>query len=421
MNRIIRCLIAALALLLALPLGALAETVAPADDMNVLALVNGEPMDIADAYAEYEYYSYLYRLYGYSEEEIQALREEVARYYVDMRLLEEEFDKLGLTVDEEAIQTKAEEDYESTVLEYIDYLADEELSDEENRQAAIDYLAENGYTLENAVDTARSNARLTAVIDHYTGDVEITEEELLAFYEQRVDEDRVYYEENPAAFEEAWNNGEADVPLYTPAGFRTVKHILVMLSEDDQSRMYELNTRLDEIEQELTAEQVDKEALAAEKNEINAEIEAIMNTIMPTIEEIQGKIDAGESFESLIAQYGEDPGMQYSPDGYLLYRESDSWEPGFLQGAMALEKEGDISAPIPTSYGLHLIRLEELCQAGPVSLEEVRDILESELLEKRQTDAYTALTERLYEAAEVELYLDHFDAQAAVQQTGAEE
>ncbi len=410
MNRIIRCLIAVLALIVALPLGASAEALAPADDMNVLALVNGEPMDITEAYAEYEYYAYIYQLYGFSEEEIEALKEEVARYYVDMCLLDAEFDKLGLTVDEEAVEAQAAEEYEATVAEYIEYDADEELTDEENRQAVIDYLTENGYTLQSVTEYALSNARLTGVIEHYTGDVTFTEEELVAYYEQRVAEDQAYYEENPAAFEEAWNEGDGStLPLYMPAGFRTVKHILVMLSDDDQDRMYELTTRLDEIEVELAEEGADEEALNAETDEINAEIDEIMATIMPTVEEIQEKIAAGEDFDALIEEYGEDPGMEYYTEGYLLYAESDGWEPAFQAGAMALENPGDISEPVATSYGLHLIRLEKLWPAGATSLEDARDTMEAELLEEKQLDAYTALTDRLYEEANVELYLDHFD------------
>ena len=69
--------------------------------------------------------------------------------------------------------------------------------------------------------------------------------------------------------------------------------------------------------------------------------------------EIAGKAKNGEDFYSLVEQYGEDPGMEGNPDGYT-----------FTYGMMVKEfedesfrlAENEISEPIETSYGYHIIK-----------------------------------------------------------------
>lgn len=64
----------------------------------------------------------------------------------------------------------------------------------------------------------------------------------------------------------------------------------------------------------------------------------------------------GGDFDSLIAEYNMDPGVDSNPDGY-----------SFTKGEMVAEFEekcysmepGEISEPVKTSYGYHIIRLEE--------------------------------------------------------------
>lgn len=61
---------------------------------------------------------------------------------------------------------------------------------------------------------------------------------------------------------------------------------------------------------------------------------------------------SGESFEELIKNYGEDPG-QDPETGYTFTVGTMVDE--FYQGALALE-EGEISEPVKTSYGYHVIK-----------------------------------------------------------------
>ena len=72
---------------------------------------------------------------------------------------------------------------------------------------------------------------------------------------------------------------------------------------------------------------------------------------------IKEKIDAGEDFETLLTQYNTDPGMQSEENaaGYLV-GDGASYVESFLTAALALTKDGDVSAPVQSDYGWHIIK-----------------------------------------------------------------
>jgi len=91
-------------------------------------------------------------------------------------------------------------------------------------------------------------------------------------------------------------------------------------------------------------------------------------------------------------------------DGYILYADSMSWVLPFRDGAMALEKPGDISQPVRTSYGLHIIRYEYDVVSGPVPFEEVQEALREELNETKLNDYVSGLLDQWYAEADIQLY-----------------
>jgi peptidyl-prolyl cis-trans isomerase SurA len=76
------------------------------------------------------------------------------------------------------------------------------------------------------------------------------------------------------------------------------------------------------------------------------------------INEISAKIKAGESFEDLARQYSDDQGSAKS-GGVLPQFGTGRMVPEFEKAAFALKNVGDISEPIRTSYGWHIIKLLE--------------------------------------------------------------
>ncbi len=62
------------------------------------------------------------------------------------------------------------------------------------------------------------------------------------------------------------------------------------------------------------------------------------------------------SFEQLAKRYSEDPGSKDRGGQYQINRNEKTWDPAFLSGAFRL-KEGEISSPIKSKFGYHIIQL----------------------------------------------------------------
>ncbi len=76
--------------------------------------------------------------------------------------------------------------------------------------------------------------------------------------------------------------------------------------------------------------------------------------------QILQKISRGEDFEKLLKEYGEDPGMEVSPDGYMMDNNGNTLDGGqlvteFVVASNAL-KVGEVSDIVTTAYGFHIIK-----------------------------------------------------------------
>ena len=403
----VRMLAALLALLLIFSGAALAEE----DTAGLLATVDGVGLPIDEALAEYEYMAEIYSMYGYSQLEIEEMKLDLVVSAIREYLIGAKAQELNLVVDEEEARTLAQEEYDYVLAYYEAMLDDGSMTAEELTLAAEDTMALYGYTMEAYEEYYYNYVLQETLIAACLSDISATEEELAAYYEQRLEEEKEMFDGDPYYYEEAVSYGET--VTYVPEGFRAVKHILVMLDSDSQSRMYEIQSRLMEIDEELATGEADGAALADEAEELRAEQETILDSIRPTVEEIQDRLAAGEDFDALMEEYGEDTGMKTEPyrtEGYVIWSGS-SMEEGFLSAAMKLENVGDISEPAATPYGLHIIRYERAIPSGPVAYEEVKEALREELEYDMESEAYSALLDEWYAEAEIIMYLDNFDAE----------
>lgn len=74
---------------------------------------------------------------------------------------------------------------------------------------------------------------------------------------------------------------------------------------------------------------------------------------LETANEVYQKAAAGEDFDALIEEYGEDPGMASYPDGYVF---TDGEMVAEFQEATAALAENNISAPVKSDFGWHIIQ-----------------------------------------------------------------
>lgn len=99
-----------------------------------------------------------------------------------------------------------------------------------------------------------------------------------------------------------------------------------------------------------------------------------------TAQEVYKKAAAGEDFDSLIQQYGQDPGMAYYPEGYV-FTLGEMVE-SFEATAYALEV-GAISEPVASNFGYHIIKREELPAMSEDTLAGIIDRIQMQEMEER--------------------------------------
>lgn len=186
---------------------------------------------------------------------------------------------------------------------------------------------------------------------------------------------------------------------------------LDVYSEDDSLTVEPIDEDEEQAEEEdLTA--LTMEELAARKADLEKQIEDVKAEISaelePRVKEVQDKIAAGEDFEALMEQYGEDPGMQSEPTkttGYYISEATkDSWDPAFADAAMALAQVGDVSEPVLGQNGVHIIRYESDVVSGPADYEAVKESLRDTALENLKQEEYDRITQGWVDEAEVKLY-----------------
>lgn len=89
------------------------------------------------------------------------------------------------------------------------------------------------------------------------------------------------------------------------------------------------------------------------------------------IEEVHRKALAGDDFAKLALEYSDDPSAQKN-QGNLGAFQHGRMAPAFERAAFNLEKPGDISKPVKTSFGYHVIKLEAKHPSEKIPFEEAR-------------------------------------------------
>ena len=118
------------------------------------------------------------------------------------------------------------------------------------------------------------------------------------------------------------------------------------------------------------------------------------------IEEIQQRLSKGEDFAKLAAEFSQDPGSA-KKGGDLGFAGQGVYDPDFEKALYAL-KQGEVSAPVRTPYGWHLIKL--------LGVEAPQVPTFASLKEKLTHDLKTAQVEQRYVEASKQLEDSAFEA-----------
>jgi hypothetical protein len=313
-----------------------------------------------------------------------------------------------------------------------DYFADTKLEGEALDTAIQEKMTELGATFDRYYANDKLTETEKKLKDSVISGITVTDDEIKSDYDTRVADAKKNYESNLSAYGSSVNSN-ADV-YYAPAGYRYVKHILRKFPADTQTALTNLQTQISDkatqittVDSSITAlgdtvaqddpKRTDlnaqKTALEQAKADLQAQYDKALEdaymALQPTVDEVLGKIAAGEDFDALMATYGEDPGMQASPqkeNGYAVCEGFTSFDPAFTAAAMALKQVGDVSPAVRGQSGIHIINYVSDIAEGAVPLDTVKEKISSELLTGMQDDAYTAKIDEWVAASGVKVYKD---------------
>ena len=194
-----------------------------------------------------------------------------------------------------------------------------------------------------------------------------------------------------------------------------------VITEEELSQYYDANSALF-----MQGERVSLEYLELNKNDLLAEVEiteeqiqaqyaAELSTLQAQTErrashillqagdelgealaqaqELKNRIDNGESFEDLAAEFSIDGGSaQFGGD--VGYTTGETFAEEF-EAALSQLELNEVSDPVRTQFGVHLIKLTEIIENEGPSLEESRERIERELQDQAVEDIYIARAEEL--------------------------
>lgn len=150
---------------------------------------------------------------------------------------------------------------------------------------------------------------------------------------------------------------------------------------------------------------VTEEAVKASYDEQAAKVEAeerararhILVASEEEAKDIAARLAKGEDFEALAKQYSLDGSKEFGGD--LGYFTAEEMVPEFSKTAFSL-KIGEVSKPVKTEFGWHVIKLEDRRTGGAQPFEDVKEAIRMVLLRKSVQDKLIELRQ----AADIEVH-----------------
>ncbi len=422
-----------LALMMVLSGCALVSVDTEKDNARTIVDVNGETVNKQTIYAAVQnqlqmnqYYNQLYASMGvtgsYPTDEA-TVTSQVIESYVNQLVSTQKAKALGLyemTEEEKTeIETNGQENYNSFLDSVAStYMPGSTLEGDELRAAAAKYAeenkiatADNRSTLDDFIASATDAKAIEKLQAYLVKDVAVSAEEVQADFDAKVESAKADYETNPDSYGYSRMNGSP--VYYAPAGYRMVKHILVPIAQEDSTAISNAQTALNDAQAALTnaAEDADKDALQAAVDAAQAAYDEAHNAGFANAKAKADEIYAlataeGADFDALIAEHSTD---SMPEEGYAIREGFAYFVEPFVTGAMALQNVGDVSEPVESTYGYHIIKYVSDVDEGPVDIETVRASIESSLLTTKQNEATTAAMEQFVSEAAVKTFADRMN------------
>jgi peptidyl-prolyl cis-trans isomerase C len=128
--------------------------------------------------------------------------------------------------------------------------------------------------------------------------------------------------------------------------------------------------------------------------------EDVVNQKLKAAQTAETRAKKGEDFTALAKELSEEPGAKES-GGDLGFFAKDRMVPEFAEVAFS-EKVGDVSDPVRTQFGWHVIKVTDKKPAGTLPYDEVKAQLITYLKSKKQEEAAQELLKSLRDSAKIE-------------------
>lgn len=437
MKRLFAILLAVAMVLCAM--SALAEN---ADADPVLVTVNGEEIrESTEMVKTWKGYLLSQADSDADEATLQRLNQYALEYTIQYTAAKLGLEKAGLGITQEELdakKTEMEAEAKAQWDEAVDGIAEEQFgitaasTDEEKaagRADAINFILTNyGITEEDFTAITDGDVMLNTIYSkaysNATQGIAVTDEEVEAHFNELVESDRQLLISTASQMngddaelsDEELNKAMAAIYemyaryygygfMYQPEGYKGITHILLPVEEELLNTWKDLQAKLEEQadEQEATegTEATDGTEAAPEataepvtQEMVDAAKQAILDSVKDKVDEINAKLASGTSFEDLILEYGTDPGMQDEKtraEGYPVHAGSLVYDQNFTNGAAALQNVGDVSDPVVSQLGVHILHYLRDLPGGAVEFtDEVKQGIYEELLGDKQSEAFDA-------------------------------
>lgn len=394
------------------------EAAAATEEDPVIAEFGDVQIRVSDAMPQYASYYQMLASYGidmtaYADyvknQVVSELVLQAIEAYKTAELGYNEFTDEELATATENASARYQEMYDY----YLSYFTTNGVGDPASETTA--YLEQYGYTPETILEKVKQGLATDKMAEALTADLEVTDEDLKAYYDAAVAEDEEAYFENYTDYETARLNASDAVIAWNPEGYRRVRQVLIAFDDDAKSQYSTLSS-------ELTQAQNGDEGARTEA-EVQADIDALLAPLYEKAAEVRGKFDEGATIDDLIAEYGSDPGMTTEPgltEGYYVCANSQMWDQAFVKAAMSVDAVGQLSEPEVGVYGLYMVYYLADVTPGAVDYEQIRDVLDAQCLQETRQNAYYSQLTDWVDELNVQYHMENFvtstDASAATEE-----
>ena len=278
-----------------------------------------------------------------------------------------------------------------------------------------------GYTFEAILNEYILQARQNRAVELFVGDFALSQDQVDAYYEEQfVAPDREDYKDDLEKYEMEILANDND-SFYTPEGYRYIRQIVLQYPEEAISACKRLQIQMSRAAQSLTkalqtltlaATEFDgttdaiseaktaydsaaQQMTDAQNQYMDALRQATEPLVKDQIDEIMAQFNAGIDFGTLLNKYSTDrTDKNLNGDGYPFHPDSPNWPQTFIDAARALEKPGDISEPVYTEQGVHILYYAGDVPAGEhVLTDDERKLLNAAALRYYQLEKLDGLLE----------------------------